>query len=133
MLWIKAATGFVLNMLEKKKEFDYEEFVQNLCLGAEKNILPFSLNRYRVLQKSNFSDHIDRLDLNNIQDDVNMPIANEMNHPNFNPINTQQGFFQLFAQSLLPWVNLPTANNNLINGNELPDINNLLQNGEVNF
>ncbi|KAL4474855.1 hypothetical protein ABPG74_001551 [Tetrahymena malaccensis] len=132
MLWIKAATGFILNMFEKKS-FDYDEFVQNLCLGSEKNILPFSLNRYRILQKANFSDHIERLDLNNIQDNVNMEAANDpVQNPNYNPINTNQSFFSLLAQSLLPWVHLPGQNNNENNNNNnnaenmnMPDLNNL--------
>ncbi|KAL4512346.1 hypothetical protein ABPG72_005348 [Tetrahymena utriculariae] len=129
MLWIKAATGFILNMFEKKS-FDYDEFVQNLCLGSEKNILPFSLNRYRILQKANFSDHIERLDLNNIQDNVNMEAANDpVQNPNYNPINTNQSFFSLLAQSILPWVHLPGQNNNENNNNaenmNMPDLNNL--------
>ena len=89
-LWIKAAIGFILNQLERTdKPFVYDSFMEKLVTGGENNvnILPFSLNRYRVLQKANFSDQVDRLDLNNIQDNVNMEQANQM-PANFNPINT---------------------------------------------
>jgi len=67
--------------------------------------IPFNLSRYANINKNNFSDRVERIDLNNIQD--NQQAGG--NQPQGQPLNMNQNPFQLFLNSLLPWVNLPNA------------------------
>ncbi len=98
MLWVKGALGMVLNKIEDK--FDYQTHLENLCLEETKALpIPFQLSRYAHVNKNNFSDRVERIDLNNIQD--NQP------RPQGQQLNMNQNPFSLFINSLLPWVNLP--------------------------
>ena len=65
--------------------------------------MPFNLSRYCNINRNNFSDRVDRIDLNNIQDNQ------QMGPPPGQQLNMDQNGFQLFLNSLLPWVNLPNA------------------------
>ena len=62
--------------------------------------IPFNLGRYANINKNNFSDRVERVDLNNIQDNQQMRPQGQVLDMNQNP-------FSLFINSLLPWVNLP--------------------------
>jgi hypothetical protein len=105
MLWVKGALGFVLNQLDKK--FDYQSFLENLCTEECGGIpIPFALSRYENVSRANFSDRVERIDLNNIQDNQNM--AREPQ--NANRMNLEGNSFMQFIQSLLPWNNLPQNN-----------------------
>jgi hypothetical protein len=66
--------------------------------------LPFNLSRYSNINKNNFSDRVERIDLNNIQD--NQQVRQQ---PQGQTLNMNQNPFALFLNSLLPWVNLPNA------------------------
>ena len=61
--------------------------------------------RYSNINKHNFSDRVERVDLNNIQDNQQqnrmVPVGQQLNM-NQNP-------FALFINSLFPWVNVPGA------------------------
>lgn len=104
MLWVKGALGFILNKIEEK--FDYQTYLENLCLEETKAVsIPFNLARYANINKHNFSDRVERVDLNNIQD--NQQVRNQP--PRGQPLNMNQNPFSLFLNSLLPWVNLPNA------------------------
>ncbi len=71
MLWIKGAMGFVLNQIDKK--FNYQQFLESLCLQVCNGIqIPFNLRRYSNINRHNFSDRMERIDLNNIQDNQNI-------------------------------------------------------------
>jgi hypothetical protein len=105
MLWIKGALGFVLNQLDKK--FEYQPFLENLCTEECGGIqIPFSLSRYENISKANFSERVERVDLNNIQDNQNLPREPQ----NANRMNLEGNSFMQFIQSLLPWNNLPQNN-----------------------
>ena len=62
--------------------------------------IPFNLGRYANINKNNFSDRVERVDLNNIQD-------NQQMRPQGQVLDMNQHPFSLFINSLLPWVNLP--------------------------
>jgi hypothetical protein len=120
-LWAKSCLGTILNAIETK-EFKYEEFVEELYTAKAAKILPFEVSRYKGLVKHNFSDHVDRLDLNNIQDNIPQEGDDEdapgrTRHIPMAPLNTNQGFLGLLLGSLLPWnqvvdnPNPPPANN----------------------
>lgn len=68
--------------------------------------IPFNLSRYANINKHNFSDRVERIDLNNIQD--NQQIRQQ---PQGRVLDMNQNPFSLFLNSLLPWVNLPNAQN----------------------
>ena len=82
VMWVKAAMGFVLNSIERTK-FNYEEFLVKLC--SEESVdfeIPFNLRRYENVFKGNFSDRVERIDLNNIQDNQGFqeqPVGNPIN------------------------------------------------------
>lgn len=102
MLWVKGALGLVLNKIDEK--FNYQEHLESLCLEEAKAVqIPFNLSRYSNINKNNFSDRVDRVDLNNIQDNQHM------GQNQGQPLNLNQNPFSLFLNSLLPWVNLPNA------------------------
>ena len=102
MLWVKGALGLVLNKIDEK--FNYQEHLESLCLEEAKAVqIPFNLSRYSNINKNNFSDRVDRVDLNNIQDNQHM------GQNQGQPLNMNQNPFSLFLNSLLPWVNLPNA------------------------
>lgn len=102
MLWVKGALGMVLNKLEEK--FNYQEYLETLCLEETKAIaIPFNLSRYSNINKNNFSDRVEMVDLNNIQDNQ------QIQQPQGQQLNMNQNPFSLFLNSLLPWVNLPGA------------------------
>jgi hypothetical protein len=104
MLWMKAAIGFILNQIEKG--FDYQAFLEGLCTEESGGMpIPFSLDRFENIYKANFSDRVDRVDLNNIQD--NQQMMQQQQEQNANRINLEGNGFSLFLNSLLPWVNLP--------------------------
>jgi len=72
-----------------------------LCLEDTKAVpIPFQLSRYANINKNNFSDRVERIDLNNIQDNQQVGQQGQQLNMNQNP-------FSLFINSLLPWVNLP--------------------------
>jgi hypothetical protein len=105
MLWAKGAIGFVLNKIDEK--FDYQSYLEDLCLEETKALpIPFSLARYSNINRHNFSDRVERIDLNNIQD--NQQIRQQ---PQGRVLDMNQNPFSLFLNSLLPWVNLPNAQN----------------------
>lgn len=67
MLWIKGAMGHLLNQIDKG--FNYQKFLEDLCLDEGQAIpIPFTLSRYSNISRANFTDRVDRIDLNNIQD-----------------------------------------------------------------
>ena len=59
---------------------------------------------YENVSKANFTDQVERIDLNNIQDNqgIQAPPAH-----NYNPANIEDNAFRLFFNTLLPWVHLP--------------------------
>jgi hypothetical protein len=105
MLWVKAAAGFLIDNIGK---FNYQNHIEKLCLKEEcigMSVLPFKLGRYENVSKSNFSDHVERIDLQNIQDNQGMVQAPQQGQP----INMNHSPFRLFIESLLPWMNVPQA------------------------
>lgn len=71
MLWVKGAMGFVLNKIDSK-EFDYQSHLEKLCTEEGGGLpIPFQLRRYANINKHNFSDRVERIDLANIQDNQN--------------------------------------------------------------
>lgn len=75
ILWVKAAVGFLLDNFEK---IDYSNRMNQLCLKENCSgipTLPFKMGRYENVVKANFSDHVERIDLQNIQDNQGI------NHP----------------------------------------------------
>lgn len=103
ILWVKAAIGFLVDNLEK---LDYQGYVGKLCLKEQcEGIppLPFKMARYENVAKANFSDHVERIDLNNIQD--NQGAGRQA--PQGQQVNMGHSPFRLFIESLLPWMNLP--------------------------
>jgi len=120
-LWVKSCLGMILNMCEK--DFKYEDFVEELYTAKPAKTLAFQVSRYKGLVRHNFSDHVDRLDLNNIEDNVQMHQEEGDQQPQvqLNPLNTNQGFFSLLFGSLLPWNQVadhPTREHNANNHNE---------------
>ena len=92
----------VLNKIEDK--FNYQEHLEKLCLEEAKAVqIPFNLGKYSNINRNNFSDRVDRIDLNNIQDNQ------QMGQQPGQVLNMNQNPFSLFINSLLPWVNLPGA------------------------
>lgn len=67
----------------------------------KKYILPFTPSRHTKLLSKDFSDEEDRIDFNNLQDQVDAPVVVQ------NPINLNQNWLGLLLNSLLPWNNLP--------------------------
>jgi len=101
-LWVKACLGMILNMVDKG--FKYDDFIEEAYTAKPKFVLPFQIARYKGLVKHNFSDHVDRLDLNNIQDNQGMGVPQGGNAgAQLNPLNPNQGFLSLLLGSLLPW------------------------------
>ena len=68
-------------------------------------MLPFKLGRYENVAKANFSDHVERIDLQNIQDNQGMGHQ----PPQGQQVNMNHSPFRLFIESLLPWMNVPQA------------------------
>ena len=84
VLWIKRAIMFILEEVERRKfTEEYENFLSNLCSeGTVDFEIPFRLGRYENVFKGNFSDRVDRIDMNNIQDNQRV-----QPRPAGNPIN----------------------------------------------
>ena len=105
ILWVKAAVGFLVDNLEK---LDYQNYVSKLCFKEQCEgvaTLPFKLGRYENVAKANFSDHVERIDLQNIQDNQGMG----QQPPQGQQLNMVHHPFRLFLESLLPWMNIPQA------------------------
>jgi|JI61114C2RNA_FD_contig_31_3058972_length_1473_multi_4_in_0_out_0_1 hypothetical protein len=92
ILWVKAAIGFLVDNLEK---IDYPDYIGKLCLKEQCEgvpILPFKLGRYENVAKANFSDHVERIDLQNIQDNQGMA----QQAPQGQQVNMNHSPFRLF-------------------------------------
>jgi len=101
-LWVKACVGMILNMFDK--DVKYETFIEEAYATKTMYTLPFQVSRYKGLVKHNFSDHVDRLDLNNIQDNMGPQQIPQEQLPQ---LDTNQGFLSLLLGSLLPWNRVP--------------------------
>ena len=103
MLWVKGAMGYILNRIDQG-EFNYQEYLECLCTEEAGGMpIPFPLKRYQNIFKANFSDRVDRIDMANIQDNQQQVPVNQ------NRMSLEGNPFSLFLNSLLPWVNLPSA------------------------
>jgi len=109
MLWVKACIGMILNQIQNGN-LNFEEYTESLFTAKFKYKLPFEMSRCKGLMRSNFSDRVERIDFNNIPDNVGQQ---PRERPGYNPMNTQNtGFLNLLLGSLLPWNHLPRQNNN---------------------
>jgi hypothetical protein len=111
---VKSCLGFVINQIETG--FNYEDFIEKMYTATFKYKIPFEIARYKTLLKANFSDHAERIDFANIPDVQGRPQQQNEN-ANLNPINPNSGLLNLIFGSLLPWNNLPVANNQNQNQN----------------
>jgi len=117
-LWVKACLGMILNQIEQG--FNYEEFIEKMFTAEFKYKVPFEMSRYKGMLKSNFSDHVDRIDFANIPDVQQGGVQNpEMQ--GYNPINPNSGLLNLIFGSLLPWNHLAPSQNNQNNQNNQDD------------
>lgn len=107
MLWVKACVGMILNQIQQGN-FNFEQFTEGLFTAKFKYKLPFEMARCKGLMRSNFSDRVERIDFNNIPDNVGAPQQRE--RPGLNPMNPNSGFLNLLLGSLLPWNHLPRNN-----------------------
>ena len=66
------------------------------------------MGKFEHISKANFSDRVEQIDLNNIQDNQ----GGQQRHQG-NPVNLNNNPFMLFLNTLLPWVDLPNVEEDL--------------------
>ena len=108
-LWVKSCLGLILNMVDNG--FKYDDFLEEAYTVKPLYTTPFQISRYKGLVKHNFSDHVDRLDLNNIEDNQ-APVQGGQNQIPMNDLDPNQGFFSLLLGSLLPWNRIQDSERN---------------------